>query len=90
MAGQPGAGAALARQLQQTYGNRYVQQVVKQAKGSSAPTKPIIQPKLMLGPVGDKYEQEADRKAKEVTSGQVVPLHQPIAQSRNAGQRPGK
>ncbi len=25
MTGQPGAGAALARQLQQTYGNRYVQ-----------------------------------------------------------------
>ena len=28
--------------------------------------RPVIQPKLTLGPVGDKYEQEADRVARQV------------------------
>ena len=41
--------------LQQTHGNRYVQQVVVG-----------IQAKLKVGQPGDKYEQEADRVADEV------------------------
>ena len=40
--------------LQHTYGNRAV--------------TGLIQAKLTVGPVGDKYEQEADRVAKQVMS----------------------
>jgi hypothetical protein len=41
--------------LQQTHGNQYVQRVVTG-----------IQAKLVVGQIGDKYEQEADRVADEV------------------------
>jgi hypothetical protein len=47
------ASALLA--LQQTHGNHYVQRVVTG-----------IQAKLKVGPLGDKYEQEADRVAEQV------------------------
>lgn len=48
----PRAGKAL-RQLQQRYGNGYVQRLVVQAK-------------MVLGPVHDPYEREADRAAAQV------------------------
>ena len=47
--------------LQRSIGNRAVQQLV-----SSSRTAPVIQTKLQVGPVGDRYEQEADRIAAEV------------------------
>jgi hypothetical protein len=63
------AGRAL-RQLQRQYGNRYVRQVVAQAR-AGAPARPAlaVQPKLVLGPVGDQYEREADRAARQVVGG---------------------
>jgi hypothetical protein len=41
----------------------------------------VIQPKLTLGAVGDKYEQEADQVAKQVMRQIHAPLSQPAAQS---------
>ncbi len=41
------------------------------AGGSASP--PPIQPKLQLGPAGDKYEQEADRVARQVVRGLAAP-----------------
>ena len=55
--------ATLARQLQGDYGNRYVQRLVNHI--SQMPAE-AVQPKLTVGPAGDRYEQEADRVAKQV------------------------
>src|SRR4051794_7817118 len=55
----PRAGSLL--QLQRSYGNRHVQQVVERAA-------PVLQPTLLLGPANDRYEREADRVAQHVTS----------------------
>jgi len=49
----PAQRASALRGLQQTHGNRYVGRLAVQAK-------------LKLGPVGDRYEQEADRVARQV------------------------
>jgi hypothetical protein len=57
------AGASLL-QLQRSYGNRHVQQVVE-----CATPAPVIQTKLVLGPADDRYEREADRVARQVASG---------------------
>src|SRR3954468_22232912 len=57
------AGASLL-QLQRSYGNRHVQQVVE-----CATLAPVIQTKLVLGPADDRYEREADRVARQVASG---------------------
>lgn len=54
------ARADLVRQLQQSYGNRYVQRLV------DGISQTRVQAKLTVGPAGDKYEQEADRVAKQV------------------------
>jgi Domain of unknown function (DUF4157) len=51
-------------QLQRQYGNRYVNRVLQQTRQLQTP----IQAKLTLGAVGDKYEQEADRVAKQVVN----------------------
>jgi hypothetical protein len=50
-------------QLQRTRGNRYVQRLVARLRGG---TGPVIQPQLVVGPVGDKYEQEADQVAARI------------------------
>jgi hypothetical protein len=47
----------LARQLQQTYGNHYVQRLVSSIE---------LQTKLTVGAVGDPLELEADRVAEQV------------------------
>lgn len=60
-------GAAL-RQLQQSYGNRYVQGLIGQARANHSQT-PLIQPKLILGPVNDPYEHQADRVAQQMGRG---------------------
>lgn len=49
-------------QLQRTHGNHYVQRLVARSKRNRS----LIQPKLTLGPAGDKYEQEADRVAQQI------------------------
>jgi hypothetical protein len=68
------AGPALL-QVQRQYGNRYVQQVVRQLHQSrpADPTGvPVLQPKLVLGPAHDRSEREADQVARQV-AGQPVP-----------------
>ncbi len=55
--------------LQRTAGNQAVAQLLGRAGNSAKPggNKPAsIQPKLTVGPVGDKYEQEADQVAENV------------------------
>ncbi|MCB8942755.1 MAG: DUF4157 domain-containing protein [Ardenticatenaceae bacterium] len=56
-----------ANRLQQTIGNQAVGHLTGQKAFSPAP-RVMIQPKLTLGPVGDKYEQEADAVAKQVVN----------------------
>ncbi len=55
--------AAIVMQLQRDYGNRYVQRLVKHISQKRAKA---VQAKLTVGPTGDRYEQEADRVAKQV------------------------
>jgi hypothetical protein len=61
--------------LQRSMGNQAVQRMLANRVQPSRPVMPVgappsrgqmIQPKLAVGPVGDKYEQEADRVAKQV------------------------
>ncbi len=56
--GSASPGDVLA--LQRSYGNRAVERLL----GSAAP----VQAQLMVGPAGDRYEQEADRLARQVVS----------------------
>ena len=72
--------------LQRTAGNRAVTQLLSQAANTAKPggSKPSsIQPKLTVGPVGDKYEQEADRVAESV-------LRMPEPGNRRASEQGGK
>jgi hypothetical protein len=55
-----------ASQLQRLVGNRAVTQLL--AKVAPRRAHPMLQPKLTVGPVGDRYEQEADRVADQVLS----------------------
>ncbi|MBW4668240.1 MAG: DUF4157 domain-containing protein [Cyanomargarita calcarea GSE-NOS-MK-12-04C] len=73
--GAPTHSRHVLLQLQRQYGNRYVQQVVQQARQTE---RSKIQAKLTLGAVGDKYEQEADRVAKEVVSNISSASQQPV------------
>ncbi len=50
--------------LQRSVGNQATAQLLS----------PILQPKLKLGPAGDKYEQEADHVAKQVTGQMDAPV----------------
>lgn len=54
--------------LQRTVGNQVVQRLLDAQRPSRAAGVGIIQPKLAVGPVNDRYEQEADRVAKQVVS----------------------
>lgn len=54
-----GQRAQLVSDLQRSYGNAYVQRLLKSR---------AVQAKLTVNPPGDKYEQEADRVAEAVTS----------------------
>ena len=76
--------------LQRTIGN---QAVVRLLGRSSPPPQSrrsplVIQPKLKVGPVGDKYEQEADRVAQQVTSQFSKPVSQTVGQIQSV-QREG-
>lgn len=70
----PASNKQLLLQLQRQYGNSYVQQVVQQARQQD---RPKIQAKLTIGEPGDKYEQEADRVARQV----VQQIHAPVVPS---------
>ena len=72
---QQSANRQLLLHLQRQYGNRYVQRVVQQAGQQN---QPVIQTKLTLGAVGDKYEREADRVAKQVVNTMSTTSHQPV------------
>jgi len=61
--------------LQRSVGNQAVQRMLRDRAQPTKPSMPagapqsgrqMIQPKLEVGPVGDKYELEADRVAKQV------------------------
>jgi Domain of unknown function (DUF4157) len=69
----PGAlSPAEVLQLHRTLGNRAVGRLMQgyRSRQGSGPTASqagmTVQPKLVVGPVGDRYEQEADRVAQEI------------------------
>ena len=78
-ANQQSSNRQLLLQLQQQYGNPYVNQVLQLARGMGGQTaanttkKPLMQAKLTIGSVGDKYEQEADRTAQQVVQRMNAP-----------------
>jgi hypothetical protein len=63
--------------LQRTIGNRAVQNLI------SSQSTPTIQTKLQVGPVGDHYEQEADRIANQVVNTSTTTL-QPVQRTEGA------
>ena len=75
-ANQQASNQQLLLMLQQQYGNDYVNQVLEIAQGDREETpataeaetteQPVVQAKMAMGQVGDKYEQEADRTAHQV------------------------
>jgi hypothetical protein len=75
--GQLGRAGPVLLQLQRDYGNRYVQQVASLARGSGS----TLQPKLVVTPPGDRYEQEADQVAASV----VDQVAQPRQEVRHQG-----
>ncbi len=81
-ANQQSSNRQLLLQLQQQYGNPYVNQVLQLAremggKTSANPTEqPLVQTKVTIGAVGDKYEQEADRTAHQVVQRMNAPASQ--------------
>lgn len=66
------ASPAAILALQRTAGNRAVTR--------------LIQAKLMVGPVGDKYEREADRVAEQVLTMPALPSH-PAPRGTGPGSR---
>ena len=64
-----------AKTLQRTFGNQAVHRAVQRA---------VIQRKMTLGPVGDKYEQKADAVAKQVVQTINTPKAPPV-QRQEAG-----
>jgi hypothetical protein len=61
----------ITRQLQETYGNRYVQRLFKST---------TVQAKLTVGAADDPYEHEADRVAEQVMSVTTPPHKQAVVQ----------
>ncbi len=59
---------------------------LQRAVGNRAVTR-LIQPKLMVGPVGDVYEREADRVAEQVVS---APVPRSPGPAGGASQRPAR
>src|ERR1700735_1928475 len=68
--------------VQRAYGNHHVGQVVRQARAA-----PVIQAKLVVGPVGDRYEREADRVAQQVGHGATPDRSATGGSPRGAGGR---
>ena len=59
--------------LQRTVGNRAVSQMLAAGRQGPGP----LQAKLTVGPVGDRYEQEADRVAEQVLAAPRADIHLP-------------
>ena len=70
-------------QLQRSIGNRAAQRLLSANKTSPPRAAPRIQTKLVVGPVGDEYEQEADRVAAAVMNSRPQKTGSP----RPAGQK---
>ena len=70
--------------LQRSMGNHAVQQLVASSRNA-----PIIQAKLEVGPVGDRYEQEADRIAAAVVNTPAQPPQTAQRESEESVQRMG-
>jgi len=65
--------------LQRSIGNQEVQKLV-----ASSRSAPVIQAKLEVGPVGDRYEQEADRIAATVVNSPLKAA-QPVQREKEEG-----
>ncbi|HEY7144997.1 MAG TPA: DUF4157 domain-containing protein [Streptosporangiaceae bacterium] len=88
---EPSGGTATAAgfllRLQRSHGNRYVQRLLQ----PSAPG-PAVQAKLLLGPVGDRFEQEADRLAEDLPGGDAGASergHRPLPAGAGVARRGG-
>ena len=69
--------ANIVLQLQQTYGNRYVQRLIKSR---------IVQAKLSVSAPNDIYEQEADRVAKAVTRANNAQVQRQVEEEEEPAQ----
>jgi len=69
--------ANIVLQLQQTYGNRYVQRLIKSR---------IVQAKLSVSAPNDIYEQEADRVAKAVTRADNAQVQRQVEEEEEPAQ----
>jgi hypothetical protein len=67
-------------QLQQSLGNRVVGQLLNPRTSRTGPAPLVVQPKLMIGQPNDRYEQEADRVARQV----VQRIHAPQGRHQEA------
>jgi hypothetical protein len=73
----------LLLQLQRTHGNRYVQRLLQAPAAAPTPAAaPAVQPKLRLGPAGDRYEREADRLAEDLAGDADGPAAAPEREHR--------
>ena len=70
-----GLKSEMTRSIQRTYGNKYVQRLVKSV---TEKRNALVQTKLTVGPVGDKYEQEADSVASQVVKGLAAEKPSPV------------
>ena len=70
-----GLKSEMARSIQRTFGNKYVQRLVKSVVEKR---NALVQTKLIVGPAGDKYEQEADSVAVQVVKGLVAEKPSPV------------
>ena len=61
--------------LQRSIGNQAINRLI-----SSAPARPVLQPKLRVGPANDAYEQEADHVAAQVMSAPAPSSDKAVAQ----------
>ncbi|MCH7653700.1 MAG: DUF4157 domain-containing protein [Chloroflexi bacterium] len=71
----------MTRSIQRTYGNKYVQRLVKSV---TEKRNALVQTKLTVGPAGDKYEQEADSVASQVVKGLAAEKPSPVQKQEDA------
>ncbi|MCH7626050.1 MAG: DUF4157 domain-containing protein [Chloroflexi bacterium] len=71
----------MTRSIQRTFGNKYVQRLVKSV---TEKRNALVQTKLTVGPAGDKYEQEADSVASQVVKGLAAEKPSPVQKQEDA------
>jgi hypothetical protein len=71
----PAASYSSIVQFQRTAGNRALNQLLAANFESRGSESNVLQTKLVVGPPGDRYEQEADRVAEQVMRMPVQPVH---------------